>query len=204
MLPPRVELVRVGVDELRASIVRPSNHHPGRRYPVILMVYGGPHAQTVGHARSRYLLSQFFAEQGFVVVSLDGRGTPNRGREWERAVHRSFGDVPLDDQVRGLQSLGARFPELDLQRVGVYGWSFGGYFSAMAVMRRPDVFHAAVAGAPVTDWRLYDTAYTERYLGMPDAERASPSPWRAAESSCRGLERWTEMTASGCPFTRSR
>jgi len=166
-LAPRVELVRVGDEELRAAIVRPSNHQPGQRYPVILMVYGGPHAQMVGQARARFILPQYFAEQGFVVVALDGRGTPHRGRDWERAIHRSFGDVPLDEQVRGLQALGARYPELDLQRVGVYGWSFGGYLSALAMLRRSDFFRAGIAGAPVSDWRDYDTHYTERYMGVP-------------------------------------
>jgi dipeptidyl-peptidase 4 len=167
VLAPRVELARVGDDALRAAIVRPSNHLPGQRHPVILMVYGGPHAQMVGHSRARYLLAQYFAEQGFAVVMLDGRGTPHRGRAWERAIHRAFGDVPLDDQVRGLQALGAEHPELDLQRVGVYGWSFGGYLSALATLRRPDVFRAGIAGAPVSDWRDYDTHYTERYMGVP-------------------------------------
>ncbi|MDB4927544.1 MAG: Dipeptidyl peptidase [Myxococcaceae bacterium] len=170
VLAPRVELVRVGDDELRAAVVRPSNHRAGQRYPVILMVYGGPHAQMVGQSRARYTLAQYFAEQGFVVVSLDGRGTPNRGREWERAIHRSFGDVPIDDQVRGLRALGARFPELDLERVGVYGWSFGGYLAALAMLRRSDVFRAGIAGAPVSDWRDYDTHYTERYMGVPTGD----------------------------------
>jgi dipeptidyl-peptidase-4 len=167
---PRVELVRVGDDELRAAIVRPSNHRAGQRYPVILMVYGGPHAQMVGRSRSRFVLSQFFAEQGFVVVLIDGRGTPHRGRAWERAIHRAFGDVPLDDQVRGLRALGARYPELDLERVGVYGWSFGGYLAALAMLRRSDVFRAGIAGAPVSDWRDYDTHYTERYMGVPTGD----------------------------------
>lgn len=167
---PRVELVQVGDDHLRAAIVRPSNYRAGRRYPVLLMVYGGPHAQMVGNARGRFVLAQFFAEQGFVVVSLDGRGTPHRGRDWERAIHRAFGDVPLDDQVRGLQALGARYPELDLGRVGVYGWSFGGYLAALALLRRSDVFRAGIAGAPVADWRDYDTHYTERYLGVPTGD----------------------------------
>ena len=108
------------------------------------------------------------ADQGFVVVSFDGRGTPNRGRDWERAITRRFGTVPLDDQVAGLKALGAKFPEMDLGRVGVYGWSFGGYLAALAVLREPDVFKAAVAGAPVVDWLDYDTHYTERYLGLPD------------------------------------
>ncbi len=167
VVAPRVELAQVGDDHLRAAVVRPSDHRAGRRYPVLLMVYGGPHAQMVGGARGRFLLAQYFAEQGFVVVCLDGRGTPNRGHDWERAIHRGFGEVPLDDQVRGLRALGARYPELDLTRVGVYGWSFGGYLAALAMLRRSDVFRAGIAGAPVADWRDYDTHYTERYLGVP-------------------------------------
>jgi dipeptidyl-peptidase-4 len=108
------------------------------------------------------------ADHGFVVVSIDGRGTPARGRDWERVIQGNLIDAPLADQVAGLQALAASYPELDLSRVGIYGWSFGGYFAAMAVMRRPDVFHVAVAGAPVADWHDYDTHYTERYLGLPD------------------------------------
>jgi dipeptidyl-peptidase-4 len=108
-----------------------------------------------------------------VVVSLDNRGTPGRGRDWERAVSKHFGSVPLEDQVAGLKALGRRFPEMDLERVGIYGWSFGGYMSGLAVLRRPDVFKAAVAGAPVVDWLDYDTHYTERYLGLPDTDAAA-------------------------------
>jgi dipeptidyl-peptidase 4 len=100
-------------------------------------------------------------------VAADGRGTPGRGHDWERAISGRLADVPLNEQVAALQSLGAQFPELDLNRVGVSGWSFGGYFSALAVLRRPDIFKAAIAGAPVTDWLDYDTCYTERYLGIP-------------------------------------
>jgi dipeptidyl-peptidase-4 len=124
-------------------------------------------------SRNRYVLAQWFADRGFVVVSVDGRGTPDRGRAWERALSRQVGPVPLEDQVEGLRALGAQFPELDLSRVGIFGWSYGGYVAAYAVMRRPDVFHAAVAGAPVVDWRDYDTHYTERYLGLPDRDRAA-------------------------------
>jgi len=156
--------------QMRAAVVRPRNFDPRLRYPVIVYVYAGPHAQVVTSARERWLLQQWIADHGFVVVSVDGRGTPSRGREWERAIRGSFIDVPLTDQVEGLQALGARFPELDLGRAGIYGWSFGGYFSSMAVMKRPDVYAAAVAGAPVTDWLDYDTHYTERYLGLPDAQ----------------------------------
>ncbi|MCC7474313.1 MAG: DPP IV N-terminal domain-containing protein [Pirellulales bacterium] len=164
----RVELTKVCQDpELRAAIVRPRDFLPTERYPVIVHVYGGPHGQTVTAAGRSYLLNQWLADQGFLVVSVDGRGTPARGRKFERAVHGNLIDLPLADQVRGLQALGAKYPEMDLSRVGIFGWSFGGYLSAMAVMQRPDVFHAAVAGAPVADWLDYDTHYTERYLGLP-------------------------------------
>jgi dipeptidyl-peptidase-4 len=153
-----------------AVIVRPRAFDPRRRYPVLVDVYAGPNTQMVQATRWRYLLDQWYAERGFVVVSLDGRGTPGRGRAWERALRGSFIDVPLADQVAGLEALGARYPELDLERTGIEGWSYGGYFSALALLRRPDVYHAAVAGAPVTDWYDYDSYYTERYLGLPGAD----------------------------------
>ncbi|HVU87012.1 MAG TPA: DPP IV N-terminal domain-containing protein [Pirellulales bacterium] len=167
-LPPRVELTTVGTSPtLHAAIIRPSGFDAERKHPVLVSVYGGPHSQTVLAARGRYLLDQWLAEQGFIVVSIDGRGTPARGRAWERAIRGNLIDVPLADQVAGLRALAAKYPQLDLERVGIYGWSFGGYFTAMAVMREPDVFQVGVAGAPVTDWRDYDTHYTERYLGLP-------------------------------------
>ncbi|RME39472.1 MAG: S9 family peptidase, partial [Planctomycetota bacterium] len=169
---PNLELTTVGTDPVfHAAVVRPRSFHRGRRYPVIVSVYGGPHAQTVIASRRRYLLQQWIADQGFIVVSLDGRGTPARGRAWERAIKGNLIAVPLEDQVAGLLALGERYPEMDLDRVGIYGWSFGGYFSAHAVMQRPDVYHAGVAGAPVCDWRDYDTHYTERYMGLPEKNR---------------------------------
>jgi dipeptidyl-peptidase-4 len=147
--------------------VRPHGFDPHKRYPVLLHVYGGPTARMV-HATARaYLMDQFYADTGFVVVLIDGRGTPNQGRAWSRAVLRDLISVPLGDQVDVLHALGARHPELDLGRVGIFGWSFGGYLSAMAVLLRPDVFRCAIAGAPVTDWSYYDTAYTERYMKQP-------------------------------------
>jgi dipeptidyl-peptidase 4 len=101
-------------------------------------------------------------------VRSDGRGTPGRGRAWERAISGDLITIPLADQVDALHALGAHHPEMDLARVGVFGWSFGGYFTTMALLLRPDVFACGVAGAPVTDWSLYDTAYTERYMRTPD------------------------------------
>jgi dipeptidyl-peptidase 4 len=108
------------------------------------------------------------ADQGFAVLIADGRGTPGRGPGWEREIAFDFAGITLADQVDALHAVAREHPDLDLSRVAIRGWSYGGYLSALAVLRRPDVFHAAIAGAPVTDWRLYDTHYTERYLGHPD------------------------------------
>jgi dipeptidyl-peptidase-4 len=119
-----------------------------------------------------YILQQWYADHGFIVVSIDGRGTPRRGRAWERATRLNLIDIPLDDQAQALRLLGAKYPEMDLTRVGITGWSFGGYFTAMATMRRPEIFRCGVAGAPVCSWEDYDTHYTERYMGMP-AENAA-------------------------------
>lgn len=116
-------------------------------------------------------MPQWLADQGFVVIVADGRGTPGRGPTWERAVLRDLAGPVLEDQVDALHAVAATHPDsLDLGRVAIRGWSFGGYLALLAILRRPDVFHAAIAGAPVTDWRLYDTCYTERFLGHPDIE----------------------------------
>jgi dipeptidyl-peptidase 4 len=166
---PRPVLFRAGPREIQTAVLFPSWHRPGHgRLPVLLDPYGGPHAQRVVKARGAYLVPQWFAEQGFAVVIADGRGTPGRGPAWERAVAGDLAGPVLEDQVDAVLAAADRFGDLDTGRVAIRGWSFGGYLAALAVLRRPDVFHAAVAGAPVTDWRLYDTHYTERYLGLPD------------------------------------
>jgi dipeptidyl-peptidase-4 len=164
---PNVELLTAG-DELRlATAVLLPHDHDGSPLPVLVDPYGGPHALRVTRAHNGFLTAQWFADQGFAVVVADGRGTPGRGSAWERAVHGDLATAPLDDQVTALHAAAERVPALDLGRVAIRGWSFGGYLAALAVLRRPDVFHAAIAGAPVTEWRLYDTHYTERYLGDP-------------------------------------
>ena len=171
-LQPRPRLFELGERRLSAALLLPSSHEPGMTWPVICSPYGGPHAQRVIQAGGSYLTEQWLADQGFAVVVIDGRGTPGRGPEWEYAVHHDLATPVLADQVDGLLALAAIESALDLTRVGIRGWSFGGYLAALAVMDRPDVFHAAVAGAPVTEWRLYDTAYTERYLGNPNDDDA--------------------------------
>lgn len=177
---PRVDLLQVGKESFHAAIVWPREFDPKKRYPVLLDVYGGPHHKHVVAAMNRWVLDQWYADQGFIVVAIDGRGTPGRGRDWERAIKYKFGSLPLDDQVAGLKALGDRYPVMDMKRVGIDGWSFGGYLAGLAVLRRPDVFHAAVAGAPVTDWYDYDTHYTERYLGVPELKPAKDAPPTAA------------------------
>jgi dipeptidyl-peptidase-4 len=172
---PVVEFAQVGITGrmFNAAVVLPRDYDVKKKYPVIVDVYGGPHHTHVTATQTRWLLDQWYADQGFIVVAIDGRGTPGRGADWERAIYQRFGSVPLDDQVTGLKRLGAKYPMMDLKRVGIDGWSFGGYMAALAVMRRPDVFRAGVAGAPVCDWYDYDTHYTERYLGIPPKDASA-------------------------------
>jgi dipeptidyl-peptidase-4 len=175
LLPvPRPDIFPAGEHGIRTALLLPSWHQPGAgRLPVLMDPYGGPHGQLVKASRGAFLTSQWFAEQGFAVVIADGRGTPGRGPGWEKTVAGDLAGPPLDDQVTALHAAAARCADLDLGTVAIRGWSFGGYLSALAVLRRPDVFHAAIAGAPVTEWRLYDTHYTERYLGHPDESAAA-------------------------------
>lgn len=165
---PSLEYFTLGERQFRGQLFKPRNFDPKRRYPVIVYVYGGPHWAVVARSSARWALRQWIADHGYLVASFDGRGTPNRGREWERAIAGNFIAAPMADQVAALHALAKKVPQMDTERVGIFGWSFGGYFSAMAGMRRPDVYRCAVAGAPVTDWRDYDTHYTERYIGLPD------------------------------------
>lgn len=157
--------------EYHSVVIRPRDFDPKKKYPVLNFVYAGPGNNQVNASARAYLQHQFYADQCFIVVAIDGRGTPRRGRTWERVLKKdgvgNFIDVPLQDQCDVLEDLCKRLPEMDRQRIGVYGWSFGGYFSSMATMRRPDVFKCGIAGAPVTDWLDYDTHYTERFLGVP-------------------------------------
>ncbi len=170
---PRVEFRTAGSRAMDAAILRPTNAVPGRRYPVVLYVYGGPTSKTVLRDPREFLENQCLADHGFIVAALDGRGTPGRDHDWERATKFDFIDAPLQDQIDGLQALAHDIPEMDLTHAGITGWSFGGYFTAMATSRRPDIFQAGVAGAPVVDFADYDTAYTERYLGTPQDNAAA-------------------------------
>ena len=171
---PNLELTDVGDDHYRVAIIRPRAFVAGQSYPIIDAAYGGPGVNVVASDASRYLFEQWIADAvGAVVVAIDARGTPGRERAWERALKNKALEVPLDGHIAALKALAAKYHELDLSRVGVYGWSYGGMFSGAAVLARPDVYKVAVAGAPVTDWRDYDTCYTERYLGLPESNAAA-------------------------------
>ena len=155
--------------ELHASVyASEETRAAGRPAPLIVSVYGGPHAQRVAEQWDLTvdLRAQYLAQQGFVVLKVDNRGSANRGLAFEAALARDLGHVEVDDQVDGVRFLSAR-AWVDGDRVGIYGWSYGGYMTCMALLRAPHVFKAGVAGAPVTDWRGYDTHYTERYMGLP-------------------------------------
>jgi dipeptidyl-peptidase-4 len=168
--PPNVEFLRVA--GLEAALVRPRDFTAGRKYPVLVWIYGGPSEGEVRDAlgASEFVRLQAAADRGYLVFTADNRGLANRGRAFERAIRGDFATLLLEDQVGALREAAGRIPEMDLSRVGIYGWSFGGYAAALAVAARGDVFHAAVAGAPVVDWLDYDTHYTERYLGLPDVD----------------------------------
>ncbi len=164
---PRPLLDRVTDRRLPAAVLYPRGHVAGRRLPVLLDIYGGPGHQEVLAARSVWLERQWWADAGFAVVTIDNRGTPGVAPSHEKVIHRRVADVILADQIDALTALAGKHPDLELARTAIRGWSFGGWLAALAALRRPDLFRCAIAGAPVTDWSLYDTAYTERYLGLP-------------------------------------
>jgi dipeptidyl-peptidase-4 len=158
-----------GTETLHAALYRPDAriHGPGP-YPLICAVYGGPHVQRVNRSWSQCadMRAQRLRSLGFCVVKCDNRGSSRRGLKFESAISRRLGRLEVLDQVAVVRQLTVR-GVADPTRVGIYGWSYGGYLSAMCLCRAPDVFHVAVAGAPVTSWDGYDTHYTERYMGLP-------------------------------------
>jgi len=166
LLNVNVSFHRVGKRNISTAIVLPENHD-GSALPVLFDPYGGPHAQRVVSSSMAFTAAQWFANQGFCVVIADGSGTPGRGSEWEREVYHDLATAVLSDQIDVLAHLHEIAPCADTTRVAIRGWSFGGYLAALAVLRAPQHFHVAIAGAPVTEWKLYDTFYTERYLGNP-------------------------------------
>lgn len=170
---PNITIEYLKVTNLYAAIIAP-NDYQNQHLPVIMSPYSGPHAQRVIKSANNYLTEQFLAEQGFLVVVIDSRGTPGRGKEFAQSISSNWSEKVLIDQITGLEELAdLKKWNFDLTKVGIRGWSFGGYLAALAVLQRSDFFKAAIAGAPVTDWRWYDTAYSERYLGLPSENELS-------------------------------
>ena len=149
------------------KLYKPQNMVPGKKYPAIVYVYGGPHVQRVNNKWLAPSLVQYFVQQGYVVFQLDNRGSNYRGVAFEAPIYQQLGEVEITDQIRGAQFLRSQ-PYVDQDHIGIYGHSYGGYLTIMALLKANDYFAAGVAGAPVTDWRLYDTHYTERYLNHPE------------------------------------
>jgi dipeptidyl-peptidase-4 len=169
LVQPNVSFHTVGRHKNEVAILLPRDGKT-TQLPVLFDPYGGPHAQRVVDSYNAYATSQWFADQGFCVVVADNRGTPAHGSAYERAAYMDIASNVLEDQVEIARALAQLEPRADVSRVAIRGWSFGGYLAALAVLRAPEVFHCAVAGAPVTDWRLYDTHYTERYCGNPSID----------------------------------
>ncbi len=173
LMPQEVLEIKAPDDALLyARIVRPPGFDPRKKYPAVVIVYGGPHSQTIVNSWGGADLKQALAHAGFVVWQLDNRGSAGRGHEWETKLYRRFGKYELQDQVTGVRHL-IEMGFVDPDRVGIHGWSYGGFMTLYALCQAPDDFAAGVAGAPVTDWRNYDTIYTERYLGLPSENEAA-------------------------------
>jgi dipeptidyl-peptidase-4 len=152
------------------QMTRPKDFDPGRRYPVIVYVYGGPTGQRVTESwESRILVEQYWVQQGYLVFTLDNRGVQHYGKAFQEPVYKRLGVLDAADQLRGVEWL-KRQPYVDAERIGVFGWSYGGYLTLMMLMQSPGSLAAGAAVAPVTDWALYDTHYTERYMGTPQAD----------------------------------
>jgi dipeptidyl-peptidase 4 len=163
------EIVNVKASDgtvLYARLIKPANFKAGEKYPAIVMVYGGPGVQSIRNSWSGATWDQALAYRGFVIWQLDNRGSTGRGHAFETPINRRMGKVELADQLDGIRYLvGQGF--VDPNRIGINGWSYGGYMTINALLNAPDIFRAGVAGAPVTNWQNYDTIYTERYLGLP-------------------------------------
>jgi dipeptidyl-peptidase-4 len=155
--------------ELYSRLIRPSNFDPTKKYPVLVYVYGGPHAQMVTNSwlGGANLWMYWMAEKGYLVYTVDGRGSAERGFAFESQIHRQLGKVEMEDQLAGVNYLKS-LPFVDADRIAVHGWSFGGFMTTSLLLHHPDVFKVGVAGGPVTDWSYYEVMYGERYMDRPE------------------------------------
>ena len=156
---------------LQYRLFKPAHFDSTKRYPAIVEVYGGPSVQRVLDNWTGNSFTQILTRAGYLVFQLDNRGSGFRGTAFQAPIHDRLGDIEVADQVLGARWLGSQ-PYVDPSRIGVWGWSYGGYMTLMLMFKAPEVFRAGVSGAPVTDWTLYDTHYTERYLGRPSDNAA--------------------------------
>jgi dipeptidyl-peptidase-4 len=152
-------------------MIKPPDFDPSKKYPVLIYVYGGPGSQTVVNAwdtdsRHRQLWHKMLTQNGYIIFTVDNRGTGGRGKDWMKVVYRQLGEAEVQDQIAGVQYL-RKLPYVDSTRIGIWGWSYGGYMTSMCILKGADYFRAGIAVAPPTDWRDYDSIYTERYMGKP-------------------------------------
>lgn len=189
------------------KIYTPDTLKPGHKYPVIVRVYGGPHAQKVVNKYSGADITQFMVDQGYIVFELDNRGSNYRGTAFEFEIHKKLGDVELRDQIQGVKYL-RTLPYVDAENIGVFGHSYGGYMALMSMFKAGEYFKAGVSGAPVTDWALYDTNYTERYLSHPKTnaegyELSSVFPYAKDFNNDNGLFIYHGMADDNVLFTNT-
>ena len=171
-VPTRFGMVKAADGSTLYTRIMTPPIEPGRRYPVFMIHYGGPGAGRVVTNQWNSPVYQYLVDRGWIVFAIDNRGTPDRGKAFEDQLYRAMGTVEVEDQLKGVEWLKSQ-PYVDPARIATYGWSYGGYLSLKLLEKAPGIFSAAVAGAPVTRWELYDTHYTERYLGMPQDERSA-------------------------------
>lgn len=165
----RTELFKIGIetgDSLNAYIMKPVDFEEGKKYPVLMNVYGGPGAQSVMNRWNSNAWHHYLTQQGYIIVCVDNRGTGGKGRDFQHVTYKQLGKYESEDQIASAKYL-ANLSYIDGSRIGIWGWSYGGYMSSLAILLGNDVFKAAIAVAPVTNWRYYDTIYTERYLRKP-------------------------------------
>ncbi|XP_074020032.1 dipeptidyl peptidase 9 isoform X8 [Numenius arquata] len=170
-IPPEIFHFRTQSDvELYGMVYKPHDVQPGKKHPTVLFVYGGPQVQLVNNSFKgiKYLRLNTLASLGYAVVVIDGRGSCQRGLKFEGALKNQMGQVEIEDQVEGLHYVAEKYGFIDLSRVAIHGWSYGGFLSLMGLICKPNVFKIAIAGAPVTVWMAYDTGYTERYMDIPE------------------------------------
>lgn len=169
---PEKEFMEIPLPQakLNAYMLKPSDFDSTKKYPVLFYVYGGPGSQTVTKrfdSGQRPMWHRFLAEQGYIVFSVDNRGTGARGRDFEKQVYKKLGQYEVEDQIDAAKYIMNRFDYIDTSRVGIWGWSYGGYMSSLVLAKGNDIFSTAIAVAPVTSWRFYDTIYTERFMQTP-------------------------------------